>query len=252
MLTVYLLSLPLFAQEIAPQVQDEEAPPAVEEPLPITVMPELTHFEQAPYPEEALAEQVEGSVGLLLEIDETGTVTSVEVLTSAGYGFDEAATTAAQSFQFSPAEDATGPIPVAIEFAYGFVLDAAATEEAIPEEEILEPVNLDGQVIEMVTRTTLPEMAVVIQGLDLSTTTDSEGSFSFRGVPNGFHTLQVARPGWETTTYRVQVVSGEISSAKLWIKNQNYGQNEAVGVYRREREEVTPVSYTHLTLPTKA
>ena len=87
MLSVYMLSLPLFAQEIAPQqVQEEEAAPPVEEPLPITVMPELVHFEQAPYPEEALEAQVEGSVGLLLEIDETGAVTAVEVLTSAGYG----------------------------------------------------------------------------------------------------------------------------------------------------------------------
>ena len=240
MLFVYLLGLPLLAQEIAPQqVQEEQAAPPVEEPLPITVMPELIHFEQAPYPEAALAAQVEGSVGLLLEIDETGAVTAVEVLSSAGYGFDEAAAAAAQSFQFSPAEDPTGPIPVAIEFAYGFVLDAAATEEAVPEEEILEPVNLDGQVVEMVTRSTLPEMAVVIQGTELSTTTDSEGGFSFRGVPSGIWTLQVARPGWETTTYTVEVVDGEISTAKLWIKNQNYGQNEAVGVYRRKREEVT-------------
>ena len=46
MLSVYLLSLPLFAQEIAPQqVQEEVTAPPVEEPLPITVMPELVHFE---------------------------------------------------------------------------------------------------------------------------------------------------------------------------------------------------------------
>ena len=31
----------------------------------------------------------------------------------------------ARSFSFSPAEDARGPVPVAIEFAYGFTLDAA-------------------------------------------------------------------------------------------------------------------------------
>ena len=79
--------------------------------------------------------------------------------------------------------------------------------------------NLDGQVVEMVTCP--PSLRWrVIQGTDLSTTTNAEGAFEFRGVPEGMWTLQVARPGWETTTYTVEVVDGEISTAKLWIRTR--------------------------------
>lgn len=240
MLNALLLLAPLFAQEIAPKIQESrpEAPP-VEEPLPLTVMPELTHFQQAPYPAQALEDQVEGQVGLLLELDATGTVIGVELLTPAGNGFDEAAVEAAKAFLFSPAEDATGPVPVAIEFAYGFVLDAAATEGAEPEEEIVLPVNLEGQIVEMVSRQALAEMAVSVLELDENTTTDTEGRFEFRGLAAGNWTVQVSRPGWITSRHNLEIVEGEVTAAKLWIKNANYGRNEAVGVYRRKREEVT-------------
>jgi len=77
-------------------------------------------FVEAPYPDEAFAQGVEGKVLLLLDVDETGKVTNVEVLRPAGYGFDEAAVAAARQFQFSPAEDANGPVPVQLEFEYGF------------------------------------------------------------------------------------------------------------------------------------
>jgi TonB family protein len=239
MLSALLLLSPLFAQEIAPKVQATAEPAPVEEPLPLTVMPELIQFQQAPYPEQALADQIEGQVGLLLELDETGTVTGVEILTPAGHGFDAAAVEAAKAFRFSPAEDATGPVPVAIEFAYGFVLDAAATEGAEPEEEIVFPVNLEGQAVEMVSRQALPEMAISVLELGTNTTTDENGRFEFRGLPAGKWTVQVSRPGWITSRHTLEVADGEVTSAKLWVKNANYGRNEAVGVYRRKREEVT-------------
>jgi len=239
MLNALLLLAPLFAQEIAPKLQESVEAPPVEEPLPLTVMPELIQFQQAPYPEQALSDQIEGQVGLLLELDETGAVTSVELLNPAGHGFDEAAVEAAKAFRFSPAEDATGPVPVAIEFAYGFVLDAAATEGAEPEEEIVFPINLEGQAVEMVSRRGLSEMAISILELGQNTTTDAKGHFEFRGLPAGRWTVQVSRPGWITSRHNLEVVEGEVTQAKLWIKNANYGHNEAVGVYRRKREEVT-------------
>ena len=117
------IALPGYAQETPP-------PPAndVEEPLPLVKNPELLEYVQAPYPESAREEGLEGTVLLLIEIDEVGDVSYIEVLDSAGQEFDAAATEAAWNFVFSPAEDANGPTPVQIEFSYGFVLDASTVE----------------------------------------------------------------------------------------------------------------------------
>ena len=55
------------------ELPGEELPPLLQEP-------ELIDFVQAPYPPEAEAAGVEGSVLLLIEVDETGVVTLVEIL----------------------------------------------------------------------------------------------------------------------------------------------------------------------------
>jgi len=246
MLSLLLALLPALTPDAA--AQDDGADPGagdtgLEEPLPLLKLPELLEFNQAPYPPEAEEAGVEGSVLLLLEIDEAGVVVSAEVLEPAGYGFDEAAMEAAQGFLFSPAEDETGPVPVIIEFAYGFEL----AEEEIPVEELAPedlPVTLEGLVVEMGTSQELAEMAVIIPSDDpevplFETATDKSGAFSLRGVPPGTWTLKVMRPGWEIREFEVEVVEGEVTQAKIWVKNLDYGANEAVGLYRRETEEIT-------------
>ena len=234
MMLPFLLSA-TFAQE-APV--EEELPPIVK-------LPELVPdgFVQAPYPEEAKEAGVEGVVLLLIEIDETGAVTYVEVLAPAGHGFDEAATEAAQQFQFIPAEDTEGPTPVAIEFEYGFVLDVSEVEGALPEvpEEDLPvevPVTLEGTVLEMATRIPLAEMSVNVVGTEFNTMTASDGTFSLRGVPPGTHTVQVARPGWATKSVDIEIVEGEVTSAQIWVRNETY-EDAVVGVYRKNQDEIT-------------
>ena len=219
--------------------------PAEDELPPIVKFPELAEggFVQAPYPEEAKQAGIEGIVVLLIEIDETGAVGYVEVLQSAGFGFDEAAAEAAKGFVFIPAEDTNGPTPVAIEFEYGFVLDAAGTDGAVPEEPLPDepeqlPVTLEGSVIEMATQAKLPEMAVNVMGTEFNTVTDAEGRFALRGVPPGTHTLQVAKPGWATKTLEIEVVEGEVTEAQIWVRNENY-DDAVVGVYRKNQDEIT-------------
>lgn len=233
LLTSLLISLAL-AQDPAP----DELPPLLRNP-------ELTDFVQAPYPPEAQAEGLQGSVLLLIEIDETGKVSAVDVLRSLGNGFDEAAVEAAKQFVFTPAEDETGPVPVAIEFEYGFVLDVQEVEGAVPDAEIAQevpveaPVNVEGTLLEMATRRPLASMSVAIAGTNISTESDAEGHFEFRGVPAGTSTIVVARPGWETKETPIEIVEGELSSATIWVRNLSYNQDAAVGVYRREKDEVS-------------
>ncbi|MEL6345005.1 MAG: TonB family protein [Myxococcota bacterium] len=221
----------------------QEAP--AEEPPPLVKLPELEEYVQAPYPPEAEAAGIEGTVRLLLEIGETGEVNYVEVLEPAGHGFDEAAVEAAWQFYFSPAEDANGPTPVAIEFDYGFVLEAPVEEAPDPEEPPPPaPVNLEGQVVEMGTRRPLPDIGVQLRGssgalLD-ETTTDAEGRYEFRGAPIGEVVLRGVYPGYRDVEEPVEVTAGEITAVQLWIRNLSYRDDEVVGIYEREREaEVT-------------
>ncbi len=230
-----------LAQE--PPVEPAEEPLAEELP-PIVKGPEINIYIQAPYPAEAEEAGLEGVVGLLIEIDETGVVTYVEVLRPAGHGFDEAAVKAVEQMTFIPAEDTNGPTAVALEFDYGFVLDASEVEGAVPEEPVEEepaelPVNVEGCVLEMATRRPLPEMSVAIAGTFMATETDEDGCFEFRGVPLGAQTVLVSRPGWASKEVTVEVVEGYASSAEIWVKNESYAADAAVGVYRKNKDEVT-------------
>ena len=237
LLPILLLALPGAALA---SPEDTGAADTGAEVPPLLKMPELLEFSEAPYPPEAEAAGIEGEVLLELEIDETGAVRSAEVIGPAGHGFDEAAVEAARGFRFSPAEDASGPVPVIIEFAYSFELAEETASEEAPEA----AVTLEGSVIEMGTRRPLPEAAVVILAEDgvsplYETLTDEGGHFQLRGVPPGRWTLRVARPGWEGREIEVEVVEGQLTTATIWVERLDYGAGEAVGLYRRETEEIT-------------
>ena len=241
--------LALLVLAVTPALGDDPAPSsAVEDLPPLTKNPELLNFIQAPYPGEARANKIEGTVTLILEIDPSGVVTSVEVVAPAGHGFDEAAVEAARQFRFSPAEDATGPVPVAIEFAYGFVLDAGATEGAVPEastepapggESLTLPINLDGVVVEMGTRRPLPDMIVRVEPMGLETTTNAEGHYAFQGVETGKHTIRVVRPGYDVLEKSIEIVAGQATNVRLWVRNQSYADPGIIGSYRKETADVT-------------
>jgi len=223
--------------ETAPSetVQDETAPE--DELPPLIKEPALIQFVEAPYPAEAESERIEGSVGLLIEIDETGAVSHVEVDTPAGHGFDEAALEAAKQFVFSPAEDEYGPVPVLIEFAYGFALDAAPEEPEAPPVEL--PINLDGTLTEKGTRQPLAAFEVTLPDLEMSAESDANGKFFFRGVPVGTHRVKVARPGFDLIERTIEITEGEAVSLALWLRNQSYREDALVGTYERAREEIT-------------
>jgi len=217
--------------------EEEELPPLLVEPA-------LVEYIQAAYPPEALEAGVEGTVGLLIEIDETGAVSAVEVLAPAGHGFDEAAVEAAGRFMFSPAEDETGPVPVAIEFRYGFVLDAAQTEGAVPveaDEPPPAPVNLEGTLVEMGTRAPVEGAAVratASDGATLETTTDDAGRWAFSGVADGAVALTAVHPDYITAERSVDVVTGQVTDLRFWIRNRDYRDDAAVFVYQRKSDDV--------------
>jgi TonB family protein len=242
--------IPLLALLWAPLAGATEppapSPTADADPLPLTVQPELLQFVQAPYPEAARAAGREGTVKLLITIDALGLVTEVELIAPAGEGFDEAALEAARQFRFRPAEDATGPVPVAIEFDYGFVADARGHVDAVPEAPLPPvaelPVNLEGSLIEMGTRAPVDgaPVHVVSKGTAVcDTATDAKGRWACRGVPEGTVTVTAATIGYVEETRTVEILVGQVTDLRLWIRNANYHANEIVGLYRKPEADIT-------------
>src|SRR4051812_42794409 len=150
----------------------------------LTQAPVLKRQVEAQYPPEALAQQLEGTVVMNIDISETGAVTDIQVTQPAGHGFDEAAVAAVRQFEFEPAQVDNVPAPVRIEYAYQFVWRAPPPPEgAEPGKAPEPPVNFSGRALERGTRRPLSGAEVALPELQRTTSTDEEGRFSFRGIP---------------------------------------------------------------------
>jgi protein TonB len=96
---------------VAAPLYDVDSPP--------TVIGEV----KIPYPEEARARGVEGTVVLRVLVDETGTVRSVKHVSGPCGGLDEAAAKAVARFRFRPAMRRGQPVATEIRYTYTFELD---------------------------------------------------------------------------------------------------------------------------------
>ncbi len=229
---------------VAPAVPATPTAPAEAELPPLVKDPALLDFVQAPYPPEARAAGIERTVRLLLEIDATGTVTNVEVVAPAEPGsveatLDAAAVEAARQFKFSPAEDATGPVPVAVEFDYGFQF----APEPVPVEEAAPALAIEGTLREMATRVPIPGAAVQVKRGDVmvaSATTDAEGRFAITGVDPGEVTLVAFTTEHQKDVIALTVTPGEVAEVSVWLRRLTYRGAGVVGIYEKDRPpEVT-------------
>jgi TonB family protein len=89
----------------------------------ISEMPRLIKEVKPRYPEEARRLGIEGSVVLLLEIDEKGNVVSAKVIKKMGYGMDEEALKAAYALKFAPAMAGKTPVRAKIKYTFTFILE---------------------------------------------------------------------------------------------------------------------------------
>lgn len=89
----------------------------------VTQMPKIRREFRAEYPVEAKKAGIEGPVVMEVLIDREGVVRQVNVLSSPGYGLDEAAVSALKKFEFSPARVKEDFVAVKIHYTYRFVLE---------------------------------------------------------------------------------------------------------------------------------
>ncbi|XXF78943.1 TonB-dependent receptor [Myxococcaceae bacterium GXIMD 01537] len=206
----------------------------------LTKAPVLKRQVEAPYPPEALAQQLEGTVVLVIDISETGAVTDVQLSAPAGHGFDEAAIAAVRQFEFEPAEVDGAPAPVRIQYAYQFVWRAPPEPEPSADAPVKEgPVNFSGLALERGTRRPLVGAEVAIPALERSVTTDSEGRFAFRDVPLGAHEVIVVAANYDRYRTQETLIEGQETKATYYVRRRVFSQYETVVRSERERKEVT-------------
>jgi TonB family protein len=205
----------------------------------LTRAPSVQTFVDAPYPPEAKAAGIEATVGLIIEIDETGKVIRAQVSRPAGHGFDQAALEAAEQMIFLPAQTAEGPIAVAIEFDYNFVL------ERVPVGASDAPVTVTGRVLEMGSRAPIAGINVrAVQGDWFALAqTDQDGRFEFRGTPAGTIILTTQARGYTTKPRKLKREPDELADLTMWLKRKSNrrggtGTEEMVVTSERPEQEV--------------
>jgi len=225
-MTTLLLTLGTVFAQSAEQPAEEGAP--------LTKAPSIATYVEAVYPEAALAEGLEATVRLQIELSETGEVLQVQIAEPAGHGFDEAAVDAVLDMLFTPAETAEGPVPVLFTFDYGFRLDTI--QEEAPPEPIL---SVEGVVRQMATRRLVEGARVVDIDTEQTVVTNAQGAFKLMDLPEGPRTLRIVHADHQTETFEISVVDGEVATLDIWIRPRGLRTGELVAQYDRPKVEVT-------------
>ena len=114
---------------LTPEFEQQIPPPPSGDPKDTPIFfayekaPEVVYVVEPEYPKAALEDSIEGSVILIIVIDETGNILRAEVVRSTPPGlFDEAAITAVMQWRYKPATSRNVPIKVQIEQIVKFTL----------------------------------------------------------------------------------------------------------------------------------
>ena len=150
-------------------------PAAAAAPSPTVVPPKLRTDSPAVYPEQALRDDTSEvvTVALILDLDATGSVREVTVVSPQGHGFDEAAIKAAGGLAFEPATRNGTAVASRIKFQYRFVPPAP---------------RLIGRVVTMDAESPVAAARIVVtdsSGVPHSTVTASDGTWSIAELSPG-------------------------------------------------------------------
>jgi TonB family protein len=209
--------------------------PQPDAPKPVVVMPEIVHFENAPYPPEAEKAGLQGSVVLKLTIDKDGNVSAAEVMEPAGNGFDEAAQAAALKFKFKPATRDGVPFAAKIKYSYDFTLKVVEAPPPPP------PTTgeLAGKLLIAGADAPLAGAELVFVGPDGAeqrATTDGTGSFKLPVLAPGKYKIKVNASGFDPLEVDEEVVAGEALDVKYRLSPVSEGLEITVKGERPPRE----------------
>jgi TonB family protein len=220
-LAVALLVAPLTARAQSP------AAPSPTPPAPIAAAaaaprldkpPRLLRFVEAE-PPPSLAERVQVDVVLGIDVDDSGKVTALVVLTSGGAEYDAAALAAVRQFVFAPGESAGKTVPVRITYRYRFLFKPPAPPPppAADAPPTVDSVPVAGRVLRQGDRQPLGGLSVIVDESTLETTTNGDGRFLFPAVPVGEHLIHLVGPEIARSDFRVMLNHNKQLTATWYV-----------------------------------
>jgi TonB family protein len=237
---------------------------AQEQPAPAPTMtkgPELVEAVAPVYPPAALEAGLEAAVTVRIHIDDTGTVTQVDVVQPVGNGFDEAAAEAAQQYVFAPAEFDGKPGPIIVETTIHFTIQQEEEPEPEPEPpapagdaapdprsvgppshggDFRKPVTVSGEAVERGSRRRLSGVIVSLGELGIDAVTDEQGKFYFHGVPPGEYRVIAVEDRYDRLERSLAITArGERVEVRLWMRAKGGNPYETIVEGEREVLEVT-------------
>jgi TonB family protein len=195
--------------------------------------PKLKRFVEAVYPADKEKAGMGARVVLAIDVEETGRVGNVEVVSSAGADFDAAATAAARQFEFEPASLDGAPVPVRIQYAYKFEVKEVMVS--------LGPqINFEGVVQDRFRQTPSRGVKVRILDLGVETTTDADGAFAFMEVAPGTHTIELSSRELVTVKTDEVITPGKKKTVKYLVepKEEDVDEEAVVRAPRIKKEVV--------------
>lgn len=267
--------------QLEPQQRIVDTPPPPLPPAKLQTPPELVAGADPVYPEEARAAGRAGDVVLRIVIDDEGRVGRVDVVSKPGEdeianALAFAAMGAATNFEFIAAtfcvsrygddgyaivEECGQNKPVAIDYKTTFALQEVVEQVAVEDAAVTAreggALNFEGVVREAGTKDPMADVEVSVEvpkagvaadaPLDeridyIVTTTDDEGRFSLRGIPDGEHRVSYTLSNYEPSFSDESFTPGERTQVVIYLQPRQSNKFETVIRRRRAQKDVAKVS----------
>ncbi len=200
--------------------------------------PKLLQEVQPTYPPEAQAQKLAGDVVLLITIDEEGAVSEAVVVQGVHPLLDNAALEAGFQLVFEPAKMNDEPVPVQLQYRYGFTYVEEKVEVAAPVDEEKPVGVLEGQLFKRGSVDALPGVRVVLRELGLETFSDAQGKFRFEELPVGPLIIGIEDDVYGDIEDEEEIKAGEVVTVTYRLDQETFGDRIQVFGKRPKKEVV--------------
>ncbi|MEE2755448.1 MAG: TonB family protein [Myxococcota bacterium] len=226
------------------RAQDSQSTVASQKPK-LTKPPSVIQFIEAEYPVDAKAKGVEAQVTLALTVNADGQADDIQVITSAGTAFDQAAISAVKQFKFSPAEVDGNVAPVRIQYTYNFTLRKAVdpSPETGPNADRDSTTDIQRDNGRLVGRLVLKGYRTPLVGFEVKLSTgvqsftDEAGRFSFENVPAGTIVVSIDQTDFFPIKSEETVSKGKETDVTYFVERKSFDDSVVV-VGKRVKKDV--------------